>query len=56
MLKNSFRIGMALFTPGDVVWAKMRGHPPWPAEVTVLCKDVLSLNHCLGLPYLVEIH
>ncbi|VDD89711.1 unnamed protein product [Enterobius vermicularis] len=30
---NSFKIGMALFTPGDVVWAKMRGHPPWPAEI-----------------------
>ena len=24
------------FSVGDLVWAKMRGHPHWPAEVVCL--------------------
>ena len=26
--------GIARFKEGDLVWAKMKGHPHWPAQVS----------------------
>ena len=27
---------MAISNPGDLVWAKMKGFPPWPAMVSLI--------------------
>ena len=35
-------LGNKRFKPGELIWAKMRGHPHWPARVSTRYSGIKS--------------